>query len=192
MVKIGITGGIGSGKSVVSKILETLGYPVFNSDSVAKEIVNTDPEIIHGLKELFGDQIYKGNELNRELLAQHIFSDDNYREKVNRLIHPRVRAAFEAFAINAASPVVFNEAAILLETGAYQQFSKTILITAPKELRLKRVMQRDNVSEEAVKARMEKQWSDEKKIPLADYTICNDEKEPLLAQVQHVLKEMNF
>jgi len=187
MLKVGITGGIGSGKSVVSKIIESLGYPVFNSDQVSKDLVNTHPEIKAGLIALFGEEIYTKDGLNKSLLAKIIFSDDDARTKVNTLIHPRVREAFADFAENASSSMVFNEAAILFETGANEQMDQMILVTAPEALRIKRVMSRDGVSEDEVKGRINKQWSDDKKIDLADFVLINDEKEPLLKQVVDAL-----
>ena len=187
MLKVGITGGIGSGKSVVSKIIESLGYPVFNSDQVSKDLVNTHPEIKAGLIALFGEEIYTKDGLNKSLLAKIIFSDDDARTKVNTLIHPRVREAFADFAENASSSMLFNEAAILFETGANEQMDQMILVTAPEALRIKRVMSRDGVSEDEVKGRINKQWSDDKKIDLADFVLINDEKEPLLKQVVDAL-----
>jgi dephospho-CoA kinase len=191
MLKVGITGGIGSGKSIVSKIIETLGFPVFNSDQVSKDLVNTDPEIKAGLIELFGKEIYSKDGVNKPLLAKIIFSDDKALTKVNALIHPKVRQAFTDFAENTSSPIVFNEAAILFETGANKQLDEMILVTAPEELRIKRVMSRDGVSEDEVKQRMNKQWSDDKKIELADFVLINDDKEPLLKQVVDVLSNLS-
>ena len=192
MLIIGITGGIGSGKSVVSNILESLGYPVFNSDNVSKDIVNTNPEIRAGLTAFFGTELYKEGVLDRVRLAEIIFTDDSAREKVNALIHPQVRDAFDTFARKSGSELVFNEAAILFETGAYKRMDKMVLVTAPEELRIKRVMQRDGSSEEEVRARMSKQWTDAQKIPLADFILNNDEKEPLLSQVETMLSSLNI
>lgn len=189
-MNIGITGGIGSGKSVVSKILETMGYPVFNSDIESKLLVNTDSVIIEGLTSFFGPDIYIDGALNKVLLAQIIFSDDTARLKVNNLIHPRVRQAFDDFAAKQTSGIAFNEAAILFETKAYKRFDKMILVTSPEELRIERIMLRDKCSKTDVQSRMSKQWSDNQKIPLADFVIVNDEKSPLINQVEDIVNQL--
>lgn len=188
--KIGITGGIGSGKSIVSKIIETMGYPVFNSDREAKIIVNSHPEVKYELIKLFGTSIYCDNELNRKKLAEIIFYDPTLRGKVNRIIHPKVREEFNNRASASSSILIFNEAAILFETGAYKQFDATILITAPKELRIRRVSERDKVSLEEIENRMASQWTDEKKSQFTNYIINNDEVEPLIIQIEKVISEL--
>lgn len=187
--KIGITGGIGSGKSIVSKIIETMGYPVFNSDFEAKKIANSHPEVKSELIELFGESIYMDNELNRKMLAGLIFSDLSLRGKVNAIIHPKVREEFNNRASTSKSNLIFNEAAILFETGAYKQLDATVLITAPKELRIRRVLGRDKVSLEEIENRIASQWSDEKKSQFTNYIINNDEVEPLIVQVEKVISE---
>ncbi|MDB2657310.1 dephospho-CoA kinase, partial [Crocinitomicaceae bacterium] len=144
MLKIGITGGIGSGKSMVGKILESMGYPVFYSDDQAKLLADRNPEIRHDLIDLFGPEVYNEAGLNRPFLAEKIFGDETLRQQVNQIIHPRVREAFDQFADNHASPFVFNEAAILIETGAHKNFDALVLVTAPEEIRIQRVQARDN------------------------------------------------
>jgi len=187
--KIGITGGIGAGKSIVAGIITVMGYPVYFSDIRAKELTLSDPEIRNGLIDLFGQEIYEHGSLNREKLAV-IFQDDVLRLKVNELIHPVVRRDFESWVSSQHSSMVFNEAAILFETGSYKRMDATILVTAPEDIRLKRVVSRDNASAEAVISRMEKQWEDEQKIPLADFVIQNDDKTPVLAQVEEVISKL--
>lgn len=189
MKKIGITGGIGAGKSIVAGIIAVMGYPVYFSDIRAKELTLSDPEIRNGLIDLFGQEIYEHGSLNREKLAV-IFQDDVLRLKVNELIHPVVRRDFESWVSSQHSSMVFNEAAILFETGSYKRMDATILVTAPEEIRLKRVVSRDNASAEAVISRMEKQWEDEQKIPLADFVIHNDDKTPVLDQVEGVISKL--
>lgn len=187
MLKVGITGGIGSGKSLVSKILTSMQYPVFNSDEVAKQLSDSDPAIKSELIDLFGEEIYLNNRLNRPFLASKIFENESLRQKVNAIIHPRVRKAYENFCDKSTNPLVFNEAAILIETGAYKNFDRMVLVTAPKELRIARVQKRDNATEKDVKLRIEKQWSDEKKREFANVEIINDEKQPLLRQVEQLI-----
>jgi dephospho-CoA kinase len=191
VIKIGLTGGIGSGKSVVAKILSAMGYPVYYSDVRSKFITETDPEIRTGLIYLFGQEVFDEKGLNRSFLAKMIFNDDEKRLAVNQLIHPKVRADFDHWVEQQNSTIVFNEAAILFETGAYKRFDKNVLVSAPTEVKIKRVIKRDNTFREEVLSRMSKQWSDEKKIPLADIVIINDDRSPLIAQVEKMIVELN-
>jgi dephospho-CoA kinase len=190
MIKIGITGGIGSGKSLVSKIIETLGYTVFNSDFEAKVIINTNANVRSELIEVFGASVYTDTGLNKDFLAKKIFSDPSLREKINQIVHPRVREAFNNMCATNAEGLVFNEAAILIETGAYSQFDKIILVTAPEALRITRVMARDGASEADVKARIASQWNDTKKAEFADVVIENDEIQPLLIQIENFIDQV--
>jgi dephospho-CoA kinase len=190
MKRIGLTGGIGSGKSFIAQIIEHMGYPVYYSDSRAKELTKSNPTIKMGLISLFGEEVYEGNQLNAELIASKIFNDDELRTKVNELIHPIVRADFENWALNQNSALVFNEAAILFETGSYRNFDATVLVCAPTELKIERVMKRENCSREAVLERMNKQWPDEEKLKLADYSILNDDETPVLIQLEAVINEL--
>lgn len=191
MLKVGLTGGIGAGKSVVARVFEVYGYPVFYSDNVSKNCVNTDPEVRSALIKLFGSSLYENDVLNREMLAEIIFSDDQARNQVNAIIHPAVRLAFARFAEeHQNASFVVNEAAILFETGAYQQFDKTILVTAPTGVRLKRVKERDGSNDDQIQARIDMQWSDEQKIPLADYVIVNDGKLALLPQIDRIIDQL--
>jgi len=191
IITIGITGGIGSGKSYICRILEATGYPVFYSVSVAKNILVTDNELVSEIKSLFGEQAYlQNNQLNRPYLAQQIFADNSLREKLNHLVHPKVRNAFQEFSSAQNTSIVFNEAAIIFETGGHQFLDKTILVTAPEKVKIERVMERDGISEEDVKKRMAAQWTDEAKSKLADYTILNDGKTELLPQIMKILDDL--
>ncbi len=187
MLKIGLTGGIGSGKSLIGKIMEAIGYPVYYSDLAAKELVDTDSEIRNQLIRLLGSEVYLDDELNRPFLAQQLFKNDQLRIQVNHIIHPKVRTAFAEWCKRQNSPYVFNEAAILFETGAYKTMDKNLLVTAPTELRIQRVIERDKMAAQQVEERMSKQWSDNAKKELADFIIVNDEKEPLIAQIETFL-----
>jgi dephospho-CoA kinase len=182
-LKIGITGGIGSGKSYICGILEKMGYPVYYSDKASKQLTIMNETIRKGLIQLLGETVYQNNELNKEFLASKIFQDDSIREKVNAIIHPVVRADFNKWAESQKTPIVFNEAAILIETGSYKTLDFTIVVTAVKENRIQRTMKRDNISREDVLARMDKQWEDEEKIKHADFVVYNDER-PLLVQLE--------
>lgn len=191
MKKIGITGGIGSGKSYVSRIIKSMGFPVYHSDESAKLLMESNPEIKEGLQLLFGDSIYEKDELNKKKLAELIFESPELREKVNALVHPIVRADFAQWATNQSKEIVFNEAAILFETGAHTNFDATILVISPEAIRIDRVMKRENCSRELVLKRIQSQWSDEQKSSLATYQIINDSVSPLLIQVEKVLEKIS-
>ena len=191
MKKIGITGGIGSGKSYVSRIIKSMGFPVYHSDESAKLLMESNPVIKEGLQLLCGNSIYEKDELNKKKLAELIFESPELREKVNALVHPIVRADFAQWASNQSKEIVFNEAAILFETGANTNFDATILVIAPEAIRIDRVMKRENCSEELVLKRIQSQWSDEQKSSLATYQIINDSVSPLLIQVEKVLEKIS-
>ncbi len=187
---IGITGGIGSGKSFVAQIIERMGYPVYYADKEARILMNSHPIISESLIDWFGTEIYSNGELNREKMATLIFHDEQMRSKVNQLVHPLVREAFVNWASSQNKPLVFNEAAILYETDAYKKFHEIILVTAPLSLRITRVMKRDGISEEQIRDRMEAQWSDDKKLSFGPYEIINDNRLPLLSQIEEVIEQL--
>jgi len=191
MKKIGITGGIGSGKSYVSRIIKSMGFPVYHSDENAKLLMESNPVIKEGLQLLCGNSIYEKDELNKKKLAELIFESPELREKVNSLVHPIVRADFAQWASNQSKEIVFNEAAILFETGANTNFDATILVIAPEAIRIDRVMKRENCSRELVLKRIHSQWSDEQKSSLANFQIINDSVSPLLSQVENVLEKIS-
>ena len=187
MKKIGITGGIGSGKSVVGQILEAMHFPVYYSDQQSKILVDTDLVIREELIKLLGTEVYLDGKLNRPFLSHQLFSNDELRLKINQIIHPKVREAFTNWVSKQSSNLVFNEAAILFETGAYKSMDYNILVTAPLELKIARVLKRDNITINEIQDRISKQSSDEEKIPLADFVIVNDEVKPLLQQIEAIL-----
>lgn len=190
-MKIGLTGGIGAGKSVVARILESMGYAVFYSDEEAKHLANNDPEIRRELNALVGEDLFKEGTLNRKLLAEYIFKSPELRAEVNKIIHPRVRDRFADFyKEHEMDGLVFNEAAILFETGAYKNFDRNILVTAPENVRIHRVIERDKVSEIDVRSRLAAQWPDVKKVELADAVIVNDGKKPLIDQIEKTLDQL--
>jgi dephospho-CoA kinase len=190
IISVGITGGIGTGKSTICRILGIMGYPVFYSDTAAKEILSSNTDVRNQIIELFGSKTYIGNNPNKEYLAQMVFNDAKKLEQLNQIIHPAVRNQFKEWTQNQNSNFVFNEAAILFESGSYKNFSKTILVTSPTELRIERLLKRDQSTVEKIKSRMQNQWSDEQKIPLADFVIVNDEKTLILPQVLAILKKL--
>jgi dephospho-CoA kinase len=193
MLKIGITGGIGTGKTTVCKVFEMLGVPVFYADVAAKLVMRSDVILKEGIIRIFGKDSYtSGGELDRKYLADIVFNDNKKIEQLNSLVHPAVFRAFDTWLAVQKSTYVLKEAALLFETGSYKSCNYTLLVTAPKELRIKRVIQRDAVSEEQVLSRMSKQLSDEEKAKLADFIITNDEVHLLIPQIiklhQHFIK----
>lgn len=187
---IGLTGGIGSGKSTVAKVLESMGYSVFYSDQVAKELMASDQALQSEITAHFGENAFENGKLNRTYLAERIFSNPADKTILNELIHPRVRSSFTAFTQTSDSKLVFNEAAILFETGAYANFDKTLLVTAPEEMRIDRVMKRDNCSREDVQNRMDNQWSDDRKVPLSDFVIKNGDTDAVLSQIELIVEAL--
>lgn len=164
-----------------------MNYPVYYSDVESKKIVDTNSGIKKELIKLLGTEVYLNDKLNRPYLTEKLFSDDSIRQKVNEIIHPYVRSAFDFWARQQTSKLVFNEAAILFETGGYKLMDANVLITAPIDLKIERVMKRDNCSRQSVLDRMNKQWTDEQKIPLADIVVFNDDHQPLLIQVENAV-----
>jgi dephospho-CoA kinase len=189
MLRIGLSGGIGSGKSTVAGILAKMGYPVFYSDQEAKRLYDENPVLQKQLVDLFGPAIYRDGQLNKAFLAQQLFSNAELKAQVTALVHPLVRKAFEVWAQQQASDLVFNEAAILFETGAYKDFDATVLVTARIETRIERVQKRDLISREAVLQRIANQWPDSKKMNLTPYIITND-GQPLLQQIEDVISKL--
>ncbi|WP_435578002.1 dephospho-CoA kinase [Gilvibacter sp.] len=184
MISVGLTGGIGSGKTTVARFFEALGIPIYFADDRAKALMVEDQELIANIKALLGDQAYtEDGRLNRAYIASQVFNDAELLEALNALVHPAVGKDFKQWAQAQQSPYVIKEAAILFENGSYTRSDANILVTAPESIRLKRVMSRDGASEEAVRARMQHQWPDEQKIPLADYVIENIDLEATRKQV---------
>ncbi len=187
MKSIGITGGIGSGKSIVCKILEKLGYPVFYADVAAKKVMNEDQALKSELISLLGENAYLNKELNRPFIAEQIFKNDQLKNEVNALVHPAVYRAYENWKQEQESALVFNESALLFETGSYKRFDATILVTANSETRIQRVMGRDGTDREAVLDRMSHQLDDDAKQKLCDFKIVNEADILLLPQLLKIL-----
>jgi dephospho-CoA kinase len=174
----------------VCSIFERLGYPVFYSDKAAKNIIESDVEVKLQFEQLFGNDIFIGNQLDRTLLASIIFNDKEALEKINSIVHPKVRKAFDVWSEEQKSAIVFNEAAVLFETGAYKKFDSTILVTAPNDLKISRVRNRDRVSADEIQRRMDNQWTDEQKGKLANFILLNDEQTPLIRQIEEVISQI--
>jgi len=189
--RIGLTGGIGSGKTYVAKIFERKGFPVFYSDRVAISLMTQNKELIQEVKSLLGEESYVNGALNRHFIAELIFKDNKLLDKMNALIHPAVRQEFELFIKqNQDKQYVFNEAAILFETGSYKSMDYNILVIAPEAVRIDRVMKRDGTTRDKIEERMTKQWSDDKKIPLANFLIYNVKSSDLEAQIDEIITQL--
>lgn len=192
MKKIGLTGGIGSGKTFIANILEKMGYPVFYSDKRAKELSNQHPEIQEKLKGIFGNEIYVNGTLNVTFLSNKIFTSPDLRETVNSIIHPVVRNDFNKWTEGYSNhSLVFNEAAILFETKAFKNFDANILVYAPQDIKIQRLLQRDEVSKKTILTKMNTQWGDSKKMSLTRHHILNDGKTPILNQIEEILIRLN-
>ncbi|MEI7801993.1 MAG: dephospho-CoA kinase [Bacteroidota bacterium] len=191
MRSIGITGGIGSGKSTICRVFETLGVPVFYADAEAKKIQNEDETVRNAIIALFGNEVYSTEGLNRKLVAEKVFADKNLLEQLNKIVHPATITAFEKWQEkNADKPYCLKEAAILFETGIADSLDKIIVVTAPDELKINRIIERDKSTREEVIARMKNQLSDEEKIKRADFVIVNDEKQAIIPQIMKVHKAL--
>lgn len=187
MKKIGLTGGIGSGKSFVAGVFRHLGVPVFNSDDEARRIQETDAEVLAAIRAAFGDVFHAHGALDRKKLASIVFSDRERLLQLNVIVHPAVGRAFEQFCgRHAGEKYLIKEAAIIFEMGLDEELDATILVTAPEKTRIERVMKRDGISESDVRARMQKQWSDEEKKQRADFFVDNDGAKAILPQVVRV------
>jgi len=192
MKVIGITGGIGSGKSYVCAVLEKMGYPIYYSDVRAKMLMNKNTEIKGALIQLLGPQTYVDNELNTAYLSSKIFNDNSLRDKVNKIVHPSVRVDFEAWKdTHQDAELIFNEAAILFETGAHVLYDAIILVFAPIEVRINRLQKRDGQSRKIIEEKIDAQWKDAKKKNLTPYHICNDGKQPIQHQIDLVIERIN-
>lgn len=173
MTIVGLTGGIGSGKSTVAKIFADLGVPVYDSDRRAKRLMQSSKKVRTAIKKLIGDEAYNDKKLNRPYVAERVFNDPELLEKLNAIVHPVVRKHFLKWAKKKDCPYVIQENAIIFENGSQDFYDKIILITAPIDIRIERILNRDGATKEDILARMDNQWDDSQKIPLSDYVIEN-------------------
>lgn len=180
---VGLTGGIGSGKSTVADFFSLLEIPVYKADSAAKTLMDNDVELISGIQALLGPESYSKYQLNRPYIASKIFSNPALLAQMNALVHPAVKKNFMAWVRAQKSPYVIREAAILFESGTYQDCDFIITVFAPENMRLSRVVKRDSTEIEEVKKRMANQWPDEKKIERSQAVIYNDDLQLLIPQI---------
>lgn len=183
MLKVGITGGIGSGKSIICEVFKSLNVPVYNADKKAAQLVETNPQIRSEIINEFGDQSYTGSGYNRKYIAEKVFNDKSLLNKLNRIIHPAVAEEFYQWMENYKVPYVIEEAAILFESGANEKMDEVIVVDAPEDLRISRVMRRDGLSRKDIKARVLNQWPTDKLLALADWIIDNSDKTLVLPQI---------
>ena len=183
MLIVGLTGGIGSGKSTVAKIFQTLGIPVFDADAVAKSIMHTNTSVKAAVIEAFGEAAYRDGELNRKFIADIVFKDPFQLEILNSIVHPATMQAAEEWFQQQEAPYVIKEAALLFEAGSAAGLDLIIGVTAPQHVRIHRVMQRDGVGRQEVLTRMGRQIEDTIKMRLCDVVIKNDGVQALLPQV---------
>jgi dephospho-CoA kinase len=193
MLKIGLTGNIGSGKSTISKVFKLLGIPVFDSDTEAKRVMTLDQELIAGVKSTFGNNAYlPTGELDRRYIANIVFNDPDQLLQLNALVHPAVFRAFDQWLVKYQGlPYIIKEAAILFESGSYKDCDRTIVVTAPASMRLARVTKRDHITHDEAEQREARQMPQEQKQRLADHEIRNDNTVLVIPQVlqlhQHFL-----
>jgi len=191
MLKVGITGGIGSGKSTVCSIFESLGIPVFKADDESRRLVNEDAAIQKQIIALFGKEAMPNGKPDRKLIASLVFNNPEKLKALNNIIHPGVRDSFSKWASQQTTAWVIEEAAILFESGAYKTLDAVIVVTAPEELRIKRVMARDGITETLVRDRIKNQMSEEERKQRATFIIENDEKQMLTPQALTIFKALS-
>jgi dephospho-CoA kinase len=187
---VGLTGGIGSGKTTVAKAFQALGVPIYIADEEAKKLMNSSKVLKRQLINLFGEKAYVDNSLNKPFIADIIFNDDSYLQKMNSIVHPKVGVHFKKWVSKQQADYVIKEAAILFENNGYKQCDYIIVVTAPKDLRIERLLKREPTTKEKIEAVMNNQWSDEAKIKLSDFVIDNTTIEHMKAQVLEIHDEI--
>lgn len=192
MLRIGITGGIGCGKTYVCRRLETMGYPVYDCDTAAKRLMVEDAKLVQGVKRLIGDDAYLGRELNKAVVAQYLFQSERHATRLNALVHPAVRQDFMQWTERQTSPYVFVESAILFQAKMDTLCDRIWCVTAPLELRLSRVMQRDHVDEQAVRHRILRQMDDSEVQRRSNDLILNDGTHDIDAQLIKLIESLTI
>ena len=190
MKKLGLTGGIGTGKTYVSKVFQQMGIPVFNADVEAKNCMIEDKELMQNIKTYFGENMYDNGVLQKEKLAKIVFNNSERLAELNTLVHPVVKQRFEEWCTQQTAELVVKEAAILFESDAHLGLDSVICVSATEDVRIERVHNRDGSSFAEIKSRIDKQMTQSKKEELADFVVVNDGEQLLLPQLIKVLKEM--
>lgn len=183
---VALTGGIGSGKSTVAKMFKAWDVPVYNSDKQAKRLLNNSKKLRKRIISLLGDEAYKDKKLNKSFVASQIFENKKLLQKMNNIVHPAVRKHFLKWVKKQEAHYVIQETAIVFENGSQHNYDVIILVTAPQDVRVQRVIERDGTKEKQVLARMKNQWNDEEKIPLSDFVIHNTDLEKTADKVSEI------
>jgi dephospho-CoA kinase len=190
MLKVGLTGGIGSGKSTVAKVFETLGIPVYYADDAAKKLMNEDAELKKKITDLFGADVYKNHQLNRQHLAQIVFNNPDKLAQLNALVHPATIQDAAEWMKKQTTLYCIKEAALIFESDAHKSLDYVIGVYSPTQLRILRVMLRDNITEQQVKQRISKQMNEETKMGLCKFVIKNDEESLIIPQVLKIHQQL--
>ncbi|MEO5983943.1 MAG: dephospho-CoA kinase [Ferruginibacter sp.] len=190
MLRIGLTGGIGSGKTTVAKIFEVLGIPVYSADEAARRLMNEPGPLKNQLIQSFGAEIYSNNEINTRLLSEKVFNDPSQLALINSIVHPATISDAREWMNKQSTPYVIKEAAILFEAGANKDLDYIIGVSSPRLLRIERIKQRDNVPEEKILLKMSKQMNEAEKMKQCDFVLINDEKQLLIPQVLTLHKKL--
>jgi dephospho-CoA kinase len=190
MMIVGLTGGIGSGKTTVAKMFHALGVPVYNSDIEAKKLMVASEPLKLKIKELLGEKSYSEDKLDRSFIANKVFTTPELLAKLNAIVHPAVKNHFTYWVKNQESAYIIQETALIFENSSQDRFDKIILVTAPEKIRIERVVSRDAISREKVKERIDNQWSDAKKASLSDYVINNLDVEKTSFLVGEIHKQL--
>ena len=186
MLKVGITGGIGSGKSTVCQVFSALGIPVFNADAAARYLLETDVALMNSVKDLFGNNAYVNEKLNRAYISEIVFTCPEKLQALNALAHPATIAYGKKWMLSQTAPYTIKEAAIFFETGSNKDMDVMIGVSAPLHLRVSRAVKRTSSTEEQITARIQQQMDEDEKMSLCDYVIINDEVQPLIPQVENL------
>lgn len=190
MFKVGITGGIGSGKSMVCQVFQALGIPVFDADKAAKFLMNKDASLVASIKEILGNDAYKNEQLNRSFIASKVFSNPSLLQALNKLVHPAVFEHSKQWLEAQTAQYVIKEAALFFESNSFKEMDFIIGVFAPENLRIQRAMQRDGLSEAAILERMNNQMDEKEKMKRCDQVIVNENETSVLSQVLSVHKEL--
>lgn len=195
MIIVGLTGGIGSGKTTIAKQFEEIGIPIYIADEEAKKMMLKSKVIKRKLVKLFGPDAYINGELNKSFIAETIFNDKIYLEKMNAIVHPQIAKHFNTWVLKQDAPYVIKEAAILFENGSYKEYDYIITVIAPKDIRIKRLLKRNNTTKEKIEAIIKNQWTDEDKVKLSHYVIENttlrESRNQVLDIHAKILKSLN-
>lgn len=187
---VGLTGGIGSGKTTVARVFERLGVPVYEADSAAKKLMDTDPALQDRLRELLGPEVVENGRIDRQAMAEKIFKNKDLLTRTNKIVHPAVGEDFKKWYSQQQSAYVIREAAILFESGSHRDCDKIVVVIAPEEMRIQRVMQRNGSSRQQVLERMGYQWPESEKLARADYVVQNDQTQSVIKQVLRIHEDL--